>query len=115
MFNLVSLQTPHNTNHRTVLMGSFRRGVRIARENIVLRAVALSTFALWLHGGGASATRPQETIQHTVINVGQEITSNLTSGQKHAYRVTAPIGHFSRLIIQPGDFALRFAIYDPNG
>ncbi|MCI0388292.1 MAG: CHAT domain-containing protein [Acidobacteria bacterium] len=39
----------------------------------------------------------------------------MTAGQKHSYWVTAPSGHFSRLIIQPGDFAVRFAVYDPNG
>jgi CHAT domain-containing protein len=82
---------------------------------VVLQTASLSAFSLWLQAAGASPAQQQGSLQPTGINTGQEITRDLTAGQKHSYGITTPSGHFSRLIIQPGDFAVRFAIYDPNG
>jgi CHAT domain-containing protein len=114
MFSFVNRQHFSNINQRFEPSGSFLRGARISWIIVILYLAALSIFDLWPHGA-TSAAQPQRPIQHTGIQVGQQITCDLTAGQKHTYWVTATYGHFSRLIIQPGDFAVRFAIYDPNG
>jgi CHAT domain-containing protein len=114
MFDFVSQRHPGNINQRPELSGSFLRGAGISGIIVILHAAALSAFALWPQGV-ASAAQQNRSIQQTGIQVGQEITGDLTAGQKHSYWVTAPSGHFSRLIIQPRDFAVRFAIYDQNG
>src|SRR5262245_5231794 len=115
MFDFLSRQHPGNTIQRPEFSGCFRRGAGITGVIVILHAAALSTFTLWAQGGVVSAWQSEGLSQQTGIKTAQEITSYLTAGQKHSYQVTIPSGCFSRLIIQPGDFAVRFAIYDPKG
>jgi len=115
MFDFLNRQHPSNTIQRPEFTGCFRRGVGITGMIVILHASALSTFTLCPQGGAVSVWQSEGLSQQPGINTGQEITSYLPAGQKHSYQVTIPSGYFSRLIIQPGDFAVKFAIYDPKG
>src|SRR5215470_13560834 len=96
-------------------MGSFRKGFNIARMIILFQVIGILAFALWPHVDASSYAGSKRSIQDGDISAGQEVSANLGIGQKHSYGVTVSSGHFSRLVIQPGDFAVSFAIYDPNG
>jgi CHAT domain-containing protein/Tfp pilus assembly protein PilF len=71
----------------------------------VLPIVALLGYALQFNSHTASALRGSVA----------PIARDLRNGSKSQYYVNASSGHFFQLVIQPLDFRLRFALYDPNG
>jgi CHAT domain-containing protein/tetratricopeptide (TPR) repeat protein len=71
----------------------------------VLPIVALLGYALQFNSHTASA------LWGSVAPIARD----LRNGSKSQYYVDASSGHYFRLVIQPVDFKLKLALYDPNG
>ena len=88
--------------------------IKIVLITLVIIGVAVSTNALLLNSEAASTSEPQDAVQQISLEVGRGIVHDLTPGQKHSYQIEASAGVYFRLVIQPVDFSLRFAIYGPD-
>jgi CHAT domain-containing protein/tetratricopeptide (TPR) repeat protein len=98
--------------------------VPLGNNEIMIRAilsiVLLSVVTLWaiasqLDSDAAFAIGHQDSAQRISLETGEPITGILTNGRKNYYQIDVLPGHFFRLVVNPVDYRMKVAIYDPNG
>jgi CHAT domain-containing protein len=89
--------------------------IRTILSIVLSSVVTLCAIALQLDSKTAFAIGHQDPVQRISLDNGEPITGNLTNGLKNYYQIDVLPGHFFRLIVNPVDYRVKVAIYDPNG
>jgi CHAT domain-containing protein len=98
-----------------VPLGNNEIMIRAILSIVLLSVVTLWTIASQLDSEAAFAIGHQDPGERISLETGEPITGNLTNGRKDYYQIDILPGHFFRLVVNPVDYPVKVAIYDPNG